>query len=112
MCIHSSNLIYRRSGHLLSTPGQRCLPLVWGESILTHYHSFTVTICCSTNLRNKKGEIGNTVELALKEGYRLIDFAHIYRNEVEIGEALQKCFKEGVVKREDVFVTSKLWYLQ
>ena len=51
------------------------------------------------------------MEAALKAGYRLIDCAHFYANEPEIGEALQKCFKGGVVKREDVFIISKLWYI-
>ena len=51
------------------------------------------------------------MEIALREGYRHIDCALAYGNEAEIGEALQKCFKEGVVKREDVFVTSKLRYV-
>lgn len=49
------------------------------------------------------------MELALKEGYRHIDCAAAYENEAEIGVALHRCFREGVVKREDVFITSKLW---
>ena len=55
------------------------------------------------------GEAGLAVENALRAGYRLIDCAEEYENEAEIGAALQKCFKEGVCKREDVFITSKLW---
>ena len=49
------------------------------------------------------------MEVALKEGYSQIDGAIAYMNEGEIGEMLQKCFKEGVIKREDLFYTSKLW---
>ena len=54
--------------------------------------------------------VGSAVELALKTGYRLIDCAFVYLNEAEVGETLQKCFKNGVAQREDIFITSKLWY--
>ena len=54
--------------------------------------------------------MGSAVELALKTGYRLVDCAFVYLNEAEVGETLQKCFKNGVARREDIFITSKLWY--
>ncbi|KAJ1565050.1 hypothetical protein HK405_013284, partial [Cladochytrium tenue] len=49
---------------------------------------------------------------ALRSGYRHIDCAAIYGNEKEIGDALGEAFREGIVKREDIFVTSKLWNSQ
>jgi diketogulonate reductase-like aldo/keto reductase len=53
---------------------------------------------------------GAAVEYALKEcDYRHIDCAAIYRNEAEIGAAFERVFKSGAVKREEVFITSKLW---
>jgi len=59
--------------------------------------------------QSKPGEVGKAVETALNCGYKHIDCAMVYQNESEIGEAFTKVFKEGNVKREDVFVTSKLW---
>ncbi len=53
--------------------------------------------------------IGAAVEYAIKMGWRHIDCASVYGNEDVIGATLKKLFSEGVVKREDLWVTSKLW---
>jgi D-xylose reductase len=50
-----------------------------------------------------------TVYQAIKMGYRCIDSALVYGNEKEAGEGLARAIKEGIVKREDMFITSKLW---
>lgn len=59
--------------------------------------------------KSAKGQVGQAVKLAVQYGYRHLDCAAIYMNEAEIGEALQEVFKDGKVKREDIFITSKLW---
>jgi diketogulonate reductase-like aldo/keto reductase len=46
---------------------------------------------------------------AIDIGYRMIDTAAVYMNEDKIGEGLSECMKSGKIKREDIFVTSKLW---
>src|SRR5271169_6292484 len=46
---------------------------------------------------------------ALEAGFRQLDAAERYRNEKEVGEALQEVFKAGKIKREDVFIATKLW---
>lgn len=45
---------------------------------------------------------------AIKCGYRHIDTAAWYHVEKQIGEAIRRAIDEGIIKREDVFVTSKL----
>ncbi|XP_044481611.1 NADPH-dependent aldo-keto reductase, chloroplastic-like isoform X3 [Mangifera indica] len=55
------------------------------------------------------GVVGDTITTAVKIGYRHFDCATLYGNEKEIGSALKKVFDDGVVKREDLWITSKLW---
>jgi len=45
----------------------------------------------------------------MEAGYTHIDTATVYNNEEIIGEALAECFAKGK-KREDIFVTTKLWH--
>ncbi len=55
------------------------------------------------------GEVGAAIEAAVRMGYRHVDCAAIYGNEAEIGETLGQLFRAGVVKREELWITSKLW---
>lgn len=58
-------------------------------------------------LNNRQAE--QSVYWALREGYRLIDTAKIYGNEKGVGNGIRRAVKEGIVSREDVFVTTKMW---
>ena len=50
-------------------------------------------------------QVQKAVEIALRAGYRHIDCAAIYRNEIEVGQGI----KNSGVERNEIFVTTKLW---
>lgn len=56
-----------------------------------------------------KDECEECVLNAIKVGYRLIDTAQSYFNEEEVGNAIEKAINEGLVKREELFITTKVW---
>ena len=51
----------------------------------------------------------NATKVALEAGFRVIDTAERYRTEREVGEAMQEVFTAGKIKREEVFIATKLW---
>ncbi|MCZ8533890.1 aldo/keto reductase [Psychrobacillus psychrodurans] len=54
-------------------------------------------------------ELIDAVKIAIKHGYRSIDTAAIYGNEVGVGQGIRKGIEEGNVAREELFITSKVW---
>jgi len=53
--------------------------------------------------------IAHAVKTAIIMGYRHIDCASVYGNEKEIGFALKEVIAEGIVSREELWITSKVW---
>jgi diketogulonate reductase-like aldo/keto reductase len=56
-----------------------------------------------------KNVIADVVYQSIKDGVRLIDTASIYNDEEEVGQGIKKALDEKIVKREDLFVITKLW---
>ena len=54
-------------------------------------------------------DVEDVVYSSIKHGTRLIDTASKYENEVEVGKGIKKAIDEGIVKREDLFIVTKMW---
>ncbi|XLT49506.1 hypothetical protein HN873_042110 [Arachis hypogaea] len=70
---------------------------------------FTMPIIGLGVWRMESQQVKDLILNAIKIGYRHFDCAAKYKNEEEVGEALKEAFNSGLVKREDLFITTKLW---
>jgi aldehyde reductase len=59
-------------------------------------------------LKSPENEVKQAVHLALEAGYRHIDTAYQYMNEAAIGDVIQDWIKCGKLKREELFITTKV----
>lgn len=71
---------------------------------MIRYSKVNLTSC----FQSPKGQVKAAVECAIDVGYKHIDCALVYGNEIEVGEGIEKKIKEGKIKREDLFLTSKV----
>ena len=78
-----------------------------GTVLLNSGHEMPIIGLGTWALNDKEAE--NSVYHALKSGMRLIDTARYYGNEIGVGRGLKKAIAEGIVTREEVFITTKIY---
>ena len=78
-----------------------------GTVKLNSGHEMPILGIGTFQLSNSQTE--NSVYWALKAGMRLIDTARIYGNEEGVGRGIRRAIKDGICKREEIFVTTKMW---
>ena len=59
-------------------------------------------------LQSTIDDLKQAIHMALEAGYRHIDTAYLYRNESIIGDVLQDWFERGRIRREEIFITTKV----
>lgn len=59
--------------------------------------------------RTPNETVDGLVETAIRAGYRHLDTAAKYANESGVGAGIRACVEQGVVRREELFVTTKVW---
>ncbi|PQM39531.1 NADP-dependent sorbitol-6-phosphate dehydrogenase [Prunus yedoensis var. nudiflora] len=78
-------------------------------STITLNNGFEMPVIGLGLWRLEKEELRNTILNAIKLGYRHFDAAAHYKTEVDVGNAIAEAIQSGLVKREELFITSKVW---
>ena len=89
------------------TPEATRFNLEHGTVVLNSGYTMPILGIGTYRLSSEQAE--NSVYWALKAGFRLIDTARIYGNEDGVGRGIQRAINEGIVSREEIFVTTKMW---
>ncbi|RNF03709.1 aldo-keto reductase [Trypanosoma rangeli] len=84
-------------------------PVLGVSNRLPLRNGHTIPQCGFGTYRMTPAEAGSAVEYAVVCGFRHVDCAKAYCNQAAVGEALQRVISTGKVRREDLFLTSKLW---
>ena len=98
------------------TGTRRVYAAMFGDSISPTSNPNTPSLKAALTVSNPKAfglwRVKNpeeTVYRAIKNGYRRLDSACDYGNEEAVGLGISRAIEEGICKREDLFITSKLW---
>ena len=83
------------------------MPVIGLGTAMVGHPSFLLT-SQFWRIQSNHPQVEPAIEAAVMAGYRFIDTAFIYENEGAIGNALQELFKKGTIKREDIFVSTKV----
>jgi Aldo/keto reductases, related to diketogulonate reductase len=96
-------LVTRRLDHPLNTESKKLKIVPFPTIYLDFYIHFVI-------LQGEpgSGDVKNAVLAAIDAGYRHIDTAEVYQTEGDIGEAIKEKINSGDIKREELFITTKV----